>query len=207
MSEQERHTDDLRLIRKMMEESSRFLSLSGLSGVFIGLYAILGVLVAKIFILSGDIFSNFQLVPDTAGADQKKMLLLLAFLILLPALGTAYYFALKESKAKNKQIWSQVTKNLLLNLFVPLFAGAFFILALIINGNFEYLGASMLIFYGIALFNAGKFTFGEVQVLGILEIVLGVCAALFPSIDILMWLVGFGLLHILYGLILHRKYR
>ncbi|MDX2415084.1 MAG: hypothetical protein QNK33_07825 [Bacteroidales bacterium] len=207
MNDQDKHTDDLKLIRKMMEDSSRFLSLSGLSGVFIGLLAILGAIVARFFILNtgGDV--TMEIIPASAGHSEKTLLLLDAILTLSAALGLAYFLAIRESRLKNQAIWTSVTRRLLINLFVPLFAGAFFIVILIINSNTEYLAASMLIFYGLALFNAGKFTFGEVQYLGLLEILTGLCAAIYPEIGLLLWTIGFGLLHILYGLILHRKYK
>jgi hypothetical protein len=65
----------------------------------------------------------------------------------------------------------------------------------------------MLIFYGLALVSAGKFTFGEIPYLGILEVLTGILALVFPGLALFLWAFGFGLLHILYGLIMHRKYR
>ena len=63
-----------------------------------------------------------------------------------------------------------------------------------------------LIFYGLALLNAGKFTYGEIFYLGILEIITGLIAALLPSQGLIFWIVGFGILHIVYGLVMYRKY-
>jgi uncharacterized membrane protein HdeD (DUF308 family) len=65
----------------------------------------------------------------------------------------------------------------------------------------------MLIFYGLALVSAGKFTFGEIHYLGMLEVLTGLLALVFPSIALFLWAFGFGVLHILYGLIMHKKYR
>ena len=56
MKNESKSIEDIKAIRKIMEESSRFLSLSGLSGVFIGITAITGALFAYLFILDGSIF-------------------------------------------------------------------------------------------------------------------------------------------------------
>ena len=207
MSDQERHSDDLKLIRKMMEESSRFLSLSGLSGVFIGLYAIVGALLIKFLIIGDTGTGMFSMIGSGNSPAETLGWLLGSLIILFLALGTAYLFALRESKSKNQKILGPVTRQLLINLFVPLLAGGILILVFFIKGHPEYIGATTLIFYGLALFNAGKYTFGEVQYLGLLEITAGLLAALLPEFALLFWIFGFGVLHILYGLVLHRKYR
>jgi len=64
----------------------------------------------------------------------------------------------------------------------------------------------LLIFYGLALVDAGKFTYGEVFYLGILEIITGLVSAFFPSLGLFFWIFGFGVLHVIYGLVMYRKY-
>ncbi|MGE5429024.1 MAG: hypothetical protein ACM3O8_14110, partial [Methylococcaceae bacterium] len=65
---------------------------------------------------------------------------------------------------------------------------------------------AMLIFYGLALVNAGKFTLSEVHYLGITEIVLGLMAAVFINWGLLFWALGFGVMHIVYGMMMYYKY-
>ncbi|MEE4115472.1 MAG: hypothetical protein V2I37_04855 [Marinilabiliaceae bacterium] len=207
MGAQEKHTDDLKIIRKIMEESSRFLSLSGLSGVFIGLYALIGAIVCRFIILNESSKGDYSLFSAEISLNNKILALAFFVLIMIISLATAYLLALKKSRSKNQKIWSPVTRQLLVNLFVPLAAGAVFIIILLVNNNPEYIGASMLIFYGLALFNAGKYTFGEVQYLGGIEIIFGLLAASFTQLSLIFWLLGFSALHILYGLILYQKYR
>ena len=64
----------------------------------------------------------------------------------------------------------------------------------------------MLIFYGLALINSSKYTFFEIRYLGIAEIVLGLIASVFVSSGLILWAAGFGLLHIIYGIIMYYKY-
>lgn len=206
MSDQNKHTDDLIAIRKMMEDSSRFLSLSGLSGVFTGIFAIIGAFIAWFLILDKAEPGVFDLVPDYADPGTKYLLLLDGIIVLIAAVGTAYFLALRKSRKKEQKFWSPVTRRLLINMVIPLIAGGIFILIFIINNTLIYIVPAMLIFYGLALLNAGKFTFGEVQYLGVLEIITGFFAGLFPGNGLIFWITGFGFLHIMYGIILHRKY-
>jgi len=63
-----------------------------------------------------------------------------------------------------------------------------------------------LLFYGLALLNAGNYTLSEVRYLGYSEVVLGVLAAIFLNYGLYIWIFGFGILHIVYGVIMYRKY-
>lgn len=126
--------------------------------------------------------------------------------MLIAAICIAYIFALKNSRNNNTPFWGPVTRRLLFGLAITLFFGALFIVVLLVNNNPEYLVAIMLCFYGMALINAGKFTFDEVRYPGISELILGIAAGFFPEYGLVLWMLGFGLLHILYGAFLHRKY-
>jgi len=206
MSEYNKHTDDLKAIRKMMEDSSRFLSLSGLSGVFTGIFAIIGASIAWFLILDKAEPGVFDLIPDYADPGTKYLLLLDGIIVLIAAVGTAYFLALRKSRKKEQQFWSPATRRLIIHMVIPLVAGGVFILIFILNNTLIYIIPAMLIFYGLALLNAGKFTFGEVQYLGVLEIITGFFAGLFLGNGLIFWIIGFGFLHIMYGIILHRKY-
>ena len=73
-------------------------------------------------------------------------------------------------------------------------------------GIYFLIVSSMLIFYGLALINVSKFTFNENARLGVLEICLGILAALAPEYPLLIWVTGFGLLHIVFGIYVYLKY-
>lgn len=209
MENKSHYSEDMRTIRKIMEDSSRFLSLSGLSGIFAGLIALIGTTIACFIILNnGDILYNDYLSSSSdAGTRIFRIKLLIdASLVLFFAVVISYYFAVKKTKAQGKKIWTQVSRRLLLNLIVPLLSGGIFIIVLIVQDQFQLIIPSMLIFYGLALVNAGKFTYNEVFYLGLAEILTGVLAGFIEGPDIFFWGFGFGVLHIVYGYFMFRKY-
>jgi len=209
MEDKSSYSEDMRTIRKIMEDSTRFLSLSGLSGIFAGLVALIGTTIACFIILNyGDILynDNFSSSSVTGTRILRTQLLIDGLIILLFALGISYYFARKKTKTEGKKIWTQVSRRLLINLIVPLLTGGIFIIILIIQDQLQLIIPSMLIFYGLALVNAGKFTYTEVFYLGLAEILTGLLSGFLKGPDILFWGFGFSVLHIVYGFFMLRKY-
>ncbi len=201
--------NDLKTIRKIMEESSRFLSLSGLSGIFAGSFAIAGALIAWIFILDKGAIqfdANFSGLPVSDTSLLRLKLITDALSVLILSLATSLYLSARKAKKTGKKIWSPVSRRLLLNLMVPLVTGGLFIIILLIRNDIQLIVPGLLIFYGLALVNAGKFTYGEVFYLGLLEIITGLLAAVFSDLGIWFWIFGFGVLHIVYGFVVYRKY-
>lgn len=201
--------EDIKAIRKIMEESSRFLSLSGLSGIFAGVTAIAGVLVAYFFILdSGSIRYDESLrnLPAIETFSLRWQLITDAAIVLVLSVLFSLYFSIRKAKRDGKNIWTPVSIRLLINLLIPLVTGGVFITILLFQNQVQLIVPGFLIFYGLALVNAGKFTFGEVFYLGILEIITGLVSAFFPGWSLIFWTFGFGILHIVYGLAMYRKY-
>jgi hypothetical protein len=179
-----------------MEESSRFLSLSGLSGIVAGILALLGGIIA-----------HFLILHNQDDSVLKYQLIAIALMVLILALAGSFYFSIRTARIKGHKIWTPVSRRLLLNLFIPLIAGGFFILILYVGEQWQLIVPTMLIFYGLSLVSAGKFTYSEVFYLGLAELITGLLAALFKESFILFWILGFGFLHIVYGLIMYRKYQ
>ena len=202
----EKHQEDLVHIRSMMERSSRFISLSGLSGVFAGLSALLGgVYVYQLFNANGIEYfeDNHQLYSTSLITE----LILTAFVILFFALAFGIFFTVRKSKKLNLPIWTSATKNMLFNLAIPIIAGAVFCFALVYHQMFILVSPSTLIFYGLALLNAEKYTYSYIKYLGFSEVVLGSIALFFVGYGLVFWILGFGILHIFYGLLLFKKYK
>ena len=202
----EKHQEDLVHIRSMMERSSRFISLSGLSGVFAGLSALLGgVYVYQLFKANGIEYfeDNHQLYSTSLITE----LILSAFVILFFALAFGIFFTVRKSKKLNLPIWTSATKNMLFNLAIPLIAGAVFCFALVYHQMFILVAPSTLIFYGLALLNAEKYTYSDIKYLGFSEVILGSIALFFVGYGLVFWILGFGILHIFYGLLLFKKYK
>lgn len=201
--------EDLKTIRKIMEESTKFLSLSGLSGVFLGLFAIAGAAVAYFLILdSGRIQYNelFAGIPGNVTNAVRYQMMTDALSVLLLSLAAATYFSYRKVKRSGQTLWSAASRRLLINLLIPLVTGGFFVTIMLIQNQIQLIIPGFLIFYGLSLVNAGKFTYNEIFYLGVLEIITGLVAAVFPALGLLFWIFGFGILHIIYGLFMYRKY-
>ena len=196
----EKQLDDLKAIREMMEKSTRFLSLSGLSGIMAGIIAIAGAAFAWFYILSN---------PSATGLDRTQQLTVLlvdAVLVLGISIGFGIYFSATKARKSKQKLFNKVTQKTLYNLSIPLIAGGIFSFICLVRGDVEIIAATTLIFYGLALVNASKYTFDEIHYLGITEIILGIGAAIFLHTGIVFWTVGFGICHIIYGVILYKKY-
>jgi hypothetical protein len=209
MKNESKSIEDIKVIRKIMENSSRFLSLSGLSGVFAGATAITGALVAYIFILDSGTINYEDYIKSLSNSEAlvlRWQLITDATLVLLLSILFALYFSIKKAKRDGINFWTPVSRRLLLNLLIPLVTGGVFIIVLLVQNNIQLIVPCFLIFYGLALVNAGKFTFSEVFYLGMLEIITGLVSAFVPGWGLLFWIFGFGVLHIIYGLVMYRKY-
>ena len=209
MKSDSKSIEDIKAIRKIMEESSRFLSLSGLSGIFAGVTAIAGALVAYFFILdNGNIHYDeyFRSLPAKETFSLRWKLITDAALVLVLSVLVSLYFSIKKAKKDGKNFLTPISQRLLINLLIPLATGGVFIIVLLIQNYMQLIVPGFLIFYGLALVNAGKFTFGEIFYLGLLEIITGLVSAFVPGWGLIFWIFGFGILHIIYGLAMYRKY-
>ncbi|WP_337967299.1 hypothetical protein [uncultured Flavobacterium sp.] len=203
----QKHQEDLAHIRSMMERSSRFISLSGLSGVFAGLSALIGGLYAyQLFGLNRTSYTDGA-SSYSQNVDLVNQLIYTAAIVLVCALTFGIFFTLRKSKKYNLPIWTSATKKMLFNLAVPLLAGGIFCLALLHHQIYGFVAPTTLIFYGLALVNAEKYTFSDVKYLGFCELVLGFISLFYIGYGLVFWIIGFGILHILYGLIMFKKYK
>ena len=201
-----RPNEDLKTIREIMERSSKFLSLSGLSGIFAGVCALIGAAIAWFFILdSGPIQSSERLsgLVDWTISGIPFYLALDALLVLGFAFWGAIFFSQRKARKAGQQFWTKTAQRLLLHLLIPLVSGGIFTLILVFRNDVELVASVMLIFYGLSLVNAGKFTFSEIHYLGLTEIVLGILAGVFVNHGLLFWTIGFGFMHIIYGTVMY----
>lgn len=208
--------EHLSQIRSLMEESTQFLSLSGLSGVFAGVFALIGGWLAR--------FDYFTVVApmeqwmiqgrtDAAAAMGEsyiiariKVLLLIGVCVLAASLAVGLILTASKAKKQNKQLVTKASIKMFINLLIPLAAGGIFCLSLIYNGYFGAVAPATLIFYGLALINGSKYTYRDIRYLGILEIALGLVSSFYIGYGLWFWMIGFGVLHIVYGLAMYLKY-
>lgn len=196
---------DLNSIRYIMERSSRFISISGLSGVLIGIYALIGAVLGYFTVYGLD--STFVYRDYYVNDEQVVMqLALIAFVVLLAAIGTGLFMAKQKAKRNQQPIWNATSKNLLFAVSVPLITGGLLALVFVSKGWLGLIASTLLIFYGLALTSGSAYTFKEARWLGLFEIGLGLLALLFPGYGLYFWAVGFGVLHIVYGLLVYNRY-
>ncbi|NQU84498.1 MAG: hypothetical protein HQ541_01935 [Mariniphaga sp.] len=195
MNDSEKLLSELKDIRKIMDRSSRFLSLSGLSGILVGLYALTGA-----FIVYRIIYVQFpSIYRQEYGTNIIIQLSIIGLIVLLLSLATVLFLTTKQARKEQKPLWGPGTKLLLVNLLIPLASGGILISILALRGIYEIISPCFLIFYGLALVNASKYTRPEIFTLGLIEILLGLIAAIIPGCGLFLWALGFGVVHIVYG--------
>ena len=207
MEEKEIH-DELAAIRGLMERSSKFISLSGLSGILAGVYSLIGAAVAYFIIKANPPGGPDSSLFESLGNAINILfsLLIIAAVVLIVSITTAIILSSRKAKRKGQSVWGATSRSLLFHMFIPLLTGGVLILILLYQGYFAFIVPVMLIFYGLALVSASNFTFTDVKYLGLLEIALGLVAACFPNYGLLFWAIGFGALHIIYGSMMYLKY-
>jgi hypothetical protein len=202
--EKEKYIQDLRQIKEIMDRSSKFISLSGLSGVAAGIIALAGAWYAYQNIYTESDFYGYQVV--IISSESIASIIGLGALILILAIGAGVFFTAQKAKKANQKVWNSQAKRLLINLSIPLVTGGLLSLIFLSRGFIGIIAPLTLIFYGLALVNASKYTHEEIRSLGIIEIALGLLSAYFIGFGLLFWAIGFGLLHIVYGIIMHYRY-
>jgi hypothetical protein len=194
-AEKDESLKTLREIHSIMDRSARFISLSGWSGVWAGCVALVGAYIAHDWL----IIQQHQYISDA-------QFVLLALAVLVVALIGGYFFTARKAKKNGHTIWNSASRQLLMNMAIPLTAGGIFSFALLLNGDVQYIAPAFLSFYGLALVFGGRFTLSEIRYLGYLELILGAANLFFPGYGLYFWIVGFGFLHILYGIFMWNKY-
>lgn len=191
----EKQNDDLKAIREMMEKSTKFLSLSGMSGVIAGVTAILGALAYM-----------YLLVYDVSGYTLWH-LLALGVIVIAITLAFGIYFSWRKACRNHQKFFTKLAIRMLFHMSIPLLAGGVFALYFLFKWNMPLVFASTLVFYGLALLNVSKFTYSEIQYLGLTEVLLGLLTLVFFQYwGIIVWAVGFGICHIVYGIVMYCKY-
>lgn len=208
--------EQLASIRGIMERSSKFISLSGLSGILAGIYALIGAGLAY------GILSNYKpqlsRMPENDNSPLNNLifadnyralewrLILIAFFVLLLSIITGIILSYRKARRKGQPFWNKVSQSLIFYMATPLVTGGFLIIIFILHGHYSIIAPASLIFYGLSLVGASNFTFTMVKYLGLFEILLGLITACLPGYGLLFWAIGFGVLHIIYGGMMYLKY-
>ncbi len=179
-------------IRNLMERSSRYLPLSGKAGVAIGALSILCTLLVDAY---------FRIHKD----NLNSLGLIFGALFII-CLAIEILMAERNAKQKGVAAWDAIAKRFLINFFIPMVVGGIYCFALIQQQQLMLVLPATLVFYGLSLINASRYTIEDTRYLGMAELILGLAASFFPQYGLLAWGIGFGVLHILYGAIIYFKY-
>ena len=201
-----KYLDDITEIKNMMSRSSRFISLSGLSGILAGVYALVAAGIARTIL--NPYFEPHAPVEDSyrdASEIIPKLTFLASATVVLAVL-TGIWLTVRKAKKNDQKIWDATSKRLVFNFMIPLVSGGLFCLVLLQYGLIGLVAPATLIFYGLACVNAAKYTFGDIRYLGIANIIIGLISTQFIGYGLYFWALGFGVLHIVYGSLMYFKY-
>jgi hypothetical protein len=200
MNEQTQSLEAIQDIRRLMTRSSRFLSLSGLSGIAAGAWGLAGSYLAARWI---NAYQDPEAIRNRDYLERYDTLVQglvgLAVAVFLLAVGSAFFFTWRRARRQGVPMWDRTSRQLMGNMLLPLVTGGLVILALIQYGLIALIAPLCLIFYGLALVNASKYTVNDIRYLGVLEIVLGLVNTQYLGYGLYFWAIGFGVLHIVYG--------
>jgi hypothetical protein len=204
MNSKEQNLETLHEIRSMMDRSSRFISLSGWSGISAGAAALIGAWLAKQRI---DTYYKVSYdKPEACPTCLRNDLLLIAVIVFIAALISAIFFTYLKSRKDGMAIWGKTAKRLMWNTLLPMAAGGFLLWRMMDLKQYELIAPASLIFYGLALVNGSKYTLGEVRFLGYAIIATGIFNLWAIGSGLECWAFGFGVLHIIYGFTMWLKY-
>lgn len=187
-------------IRSIMDRSSRVLSLSGWSGIWAGLVAL---------VATGIAYQKTAAVPFASGAAISALvdeLALLALLTLIVAVTGAFYFSYRKNKKQGQRTFNAAARKMIISMCIPMLAGGWMCGVFMMNADFGYIIPTMLVVYGLTLINSSKYSISDIRWLGLFEVLLGCIAFLKPEWHLYAWGLGFGILHIIYGFIMWHKY-
>ena len=217
MDSQHPPLETLQDIKRMMERSSRFISLSGWSGISAGVCALLGAWATQIRItgylqaLRGDYTYQSYYRGDTTSLSDSAAalyhdLVWIAGITFIAAFISSFLFTRARSRRNGTSMWDRTVQRLAWNTILPMMVGGFVILRLAESGFYGMVAPCCLIFYGLALVNASKYTLGEIRYLGYGQLILGIINLWTGGWGLYFWAAGFGILHIVYGAFMWWKY-
>ncbi|WP_348823224.1 hypothetical protein [Flavobacterium aestuarii] len=201
---EDKYLQDISDIKNMMNKSSQFISLSGLSGILAGVYALIGAYVGHELIQNHQSYDNNYII--TLESSTFKWILITALIVLVLSIGTAFLLTISKAKREQETVWNSASKRLLINFLIPLVTGGIFSLLLLRHQVYGLIAPVTLIFYGLACVNASKYTLRDVRYLGITVIILGLLSTEFSGYALEFWALGFGVCHIIYGSMMYFKY-
>jgi len=197
-------------IKKIMNRSTVFLTLSGWSGILAGTICLIASGIAYQWIYGGEPVDKAALLSAQSLVEiyqvpivrNLSLLALCTFLLVL----VAVFVNTRSKVVREKQaLWDPAALKMAASLFIPIITGAIFILGLAEHHALQLAVPASLVFYGLGLVSTSRFTFTDIRYVGFIDLALGILAMFLPQYNLLAWAIGFGLLHIIYGFLMFNK--
>ena len=199
--EKQKYIEDIEAIKDMMDRSSKFISLSGLSGVLAGTFALIAAYLAYSTVNEGKDFMEYEKAVLTMSSLSKLLLIAISTIVL--SVGCGIFLTTRKARKLNQSIFDKQAQLMLTHLAIPLITGGVLCVILLLKGGVALVAPLTLIFYGLALVNASKYAVDAMRTLGLIEIALGLLATWFLGYGLIFWAIGFGVMHIIYGIFMH----
>jgi hypothetical protein len=184
----DRAMDNLQFIRETMERSTSFTAVPGYGGIFMGLTAIAAGFIGH---------------RQPLGKDWLIVWLVEAIL----AFAIGLFAMWQKSKISETPLNSAPARKFVFSFLPPLICAVILTFGLWRFGFFEAMIPSWLLLYGASVITSGSFSARVVPVMGWCFIVLGTIAFVLPtSFGNLLMVLGFGILHIIFGTIIARRF-
>ena len=206
----EEQLEALRDIRNMMQYSKKFDHISGKAGIVVGSLAL--VIVASTYWLLEispltPHYYNYLYAESGKHNNVWWQLMGLYSFLLLVATWMGYHFAIKNAVQNGSDSFATPLRHLLRSTLYPLLSGGAVCLVLLYHQQEAWLAPLSLIFYGLAMVQAGQHSFSSLVILGIALILTGLFSAVFLPYALIGWAIGFGLLHIIFGSYIYYRYK
>lgn len=180
--------DNLRFIRETMESAASFTAVSGWGQVVIGLTALVAALVA-------------------ARQATSRAWLTTWLVEALLSLGISGVAMARKARRARTPLLSRPGRKFAFSFAPPVFVGAILTPVLYRAGMVAALPAMWLLMYGAGVVTGGAFSVKIVPVMGLCFMLMGTVALFCPAgWGNLLMAVGFGGLHIIFGVMIARRH-
>ena len=179
--------DNLRFIRRTMEQAGSFTAVPGIGGIWMGLTALAAAWVTRRW-------------------ANPEISLLIWFAEAGVALAIGIAGAAIKSRRVETPLLSGPGRKFVAGFAPPMLAGAALTWVLFAAGSYAFLPGVWLLLYGAAVLAGGAASVKVVPLMGACFMAVGVAALLAPAAGPLLLAAGFGGLHLVFGTVIAVKY-
>lgn len=186
--------ENLRVIRELMERSTKYSTFSGPSGILAGAASIVGCVVTH------------SLATRPPGSDSFRIPFLITWsMVILFAIGADFLLMKRRAARVGKRIVSRLGKQMVFAAGPGLGTGVLLTLYLLQHNMLTNVYPFWMLSYGIAVCAVGQFSQREVKALGVAFLLAGTLTLLMPGWGLPLMALSFGGFHIIYALLISRK--